>query len=206
MKLFNKTAIALTLSLLGAVSSVSALAMATDNIQHQEVEIKVEGDELSNMNVFVSIDDEVTSLDVSSSVMNNPEELRKLLADVPEDIREKLIERLTSLDIQGSHFKMVVDGDINQELHILSKDDHNIKVMSDDSEKEVIVMEFDNDTFEGELTQKIIEKMIYPSHNKNVQVIHQGSMSSDSMIRMIKHSDFTADELNEIQQALDAKR
>jgi hypothetical protein len=50
MKLFNKTVIALTLSLLGAASSVSALAMVTDNAPREEVEIKVVESTNDNMN------------------------------------------------------------------------------------------------------------------------------------------------------------
>jgi hypothetical protein len=72
MKLFNKTVIALTLSLLGAADSVSALAMITDNALREEVEIKVVESANDNMNIFVSVDGEVTTKDVSSSVMNNP--------------------------------------------------------------------------------------------------------------------------------------
>jgi hypothetical protein len=205
MKSFNKTIIALTLSLLGAVSSVSALAITSDNNSRQEVEITVDGDK-NNMSVFVSVDGEITNADVSASAMSNPEELRKLLVDVPQDIREKLIGRLTSAMGDNGNFRMVVDADINQELHVISESDHDIEVIGDNGENKVFVMKFDGDKSQIDLSQKVIEKMMKPSHHKNVQVIHQGNMSAKSLLRMIKHSDFTADELNEIQQALDTKR
>ena len=205
MKSFNKTIIALTLSLLGAVSSVSALAITSDNNSRQEVEITVDGDK-NNMSVFVSVDGEITNADVSASAMSNPEELRKLLVDVPQDIREKLIGRLTSAMGDNGNFRMVVDADINQELHVISEIDHDIEVIGDNGENKVFVMKFDGDKSQIDLSQKVIEKMMKPSHHKNVQVIHQGNMSAKSLLRMIKHSDFTADELNEIQQALDTKR
>lgn len=213
MKLFNKTAITLALSLLGAASSVSALAMATDNTLREEVEIKVVENKNENINVFVSVDGKITTVDVSPSVMNSPEELRERLVDVPEDIREKLIESLTNKNIHHDNLEVVIDGEgaIHQELHWLSKSDneveHDIKVIG---ENRVIVMEIDDNNSDGNVAQRVIKQMINtsvtPSHRRNVQVIHQGNMSADSIIRMIKHSDFTADELNEIQQALDVKR
>lgn len=206
MKSFNKTIIALTLSLLGAVSSVSALAITSDNNSRQEVEITVDGDKNNNMSVFVSVDGEITNADVSASAINNPEELRKLLVDVPQEIREKLIERLTSAMDDNGNFRMVVDADINQKLHVISDSDHDIEVIGDNGENKVFVMKFDGDKSQIDLSQKVIEKMMKPSHHKNVQVIHQGNMSAKSLLRMIKHSDFTADELNEIQQVLDTKR
>jgi hypothetical protein len=216
MKLFNKTAIALTLSLFGAVGSVSALAMATDNTQLQEVEIIVEGDTDKNMNVFLSVDGEITNVDVSPSAMSNPEALRELLSDVPEDVREKLIESLMNAQDDNGNFKVVVSGDvgISQELHQISGEnnevEHNIRVIDDSGENKVIVMEFDESNSGGYIAQKVIKEMVHssvkPSHHRSVQVIHQGNMSAYSIMRMIKHSDFTAEELNKIQQVLDVKR
>jgi len=211
MKLFNKTAIAVSLSILGALSSVSALAMATDNTLHQEVEVIVDGDTNKNMNVFVSVDGEVTTADVSSLAMGDPVELRKLLSDVPDDIREKLIETLMNAHDDNGNLKIVLDGDIgiNQKLHWISENDiegeHSIEVIGDNDENKVIVMEFDHN-LEGNVAQKVFKKMINSSHHKNVQIIRHSKMITDSLMSMIKNSDFTAEELNLIQQALDAKR
>jgi len=211
MKLFNKTAIAVSLSILGALSSVSALAMATDNTLHQEVEVIVDGDTNKNVNVFVSVDGEITTADVSSLAMGDPVELRKLLSDVPDDIREKLIETLMNAHDDNGNLKIVLDGDIgiNQKLHWISENDiegeHSIEVIGDNDENKVIVMEFDHN-LEGNVAQKVFKKMINSSHHKNVQIIRHSKMITDSLMSMIKNSDFTAEELNLIQQALDAKR
>ena len=80
MKLFNKTAIALTLSLLGAASSASAITMTTDNTLHEEIKIKVVDNKNDKMNVFVSVDGKITTVDASPSVMNNPEENSLLMS------------------------------------------------------------------------------------------------------------------------------
>jgi len=211
MKLFNKTAIAISLSIVGAVSSVSALAMATDKTPLQEVEIIVDGDTNKNMNVFVSVDGEVTTADVSPLAMSDPEELRKLFIDVPDDIREKLIESLLNARDDNGNLKVVVDGDIgiNQELHWISEHNneggHSIEVMGDNDEKKVIVMEFDH-KFDSDVAQKVIKKIKNSSRHKNVKVIHHRKVKIDSLMTMIESNDFTADELNKIQQALDAKR
>jgi hypothetical protein len=223
MKLFNKTAIALTLSLIGAASSVSALAMATDNSQIHKVSIEIDRDANESANVFVSANGDVTTLDVPSSALNNPEELEKLLAELPDNIREKIIVSLSDINLgdvsqHAESFRMVVAGEAHKELHLLSKEltesiidgEHHIEVMTDDGDNKVIVMEFDGDELTGGKMRKVIKEMMIPSlinskHN-NVQFIQKGQMTADSLIRMVKHSDFTADDLNKIQQALDAKR
>jgi hypothetical protein len=51
----------------------------------------------------------------------------------------------------------------------------------------------------------VLPSIISSKHN-NVQFIHKGGMTADSLIRMVKQGKFTADDLNKIQQALDAKR
>jgi hypothetical protein len=223
MKFFNKTAIALTLSLIGAASSVSALAMATDKTQIHKVSIEIDRDANESANVFVSVNGDVTTLDVPSSTLNDPEELEKLLADLPDNIREKIIVNLSNIDFSGvnaheGNFRVVVGGEVHEELHLLSKEvtesiidgEHHIEVLTNGGDNKVIVMEFDSEELSGGNMHKIIKKMMLPSiinskHN-NVQFIQKGKMTADSLIRMLKHSDFTADDLNKIQQALDAKR
>mgnify|MGYP000409083407 FL=1 len=213
MKLFNKTAIALTLSLLGAASSASAITMTTDNTLHEEIKIKVVDNKNDKMNVFVSVDGKITTVDASPSVMNNPEELRELLVDVPEDIRDKLIESLISKNIHHDNLEIDigVEGDINQELHWLSKGEnevnHNIEATG---ENRVIVMKIDDSNSENRVVQKVVKQMLHtsvkPSNLRNLQIVHQGNMTAESIISMIRRTDFTADELNAIQQVLDVKR
>lgn len=223
MKFFNKTAIALTLSIIGAASSVSALAMATDKTQLHKVSIEIDRDANESANVFVSVNGDVTTLDVPSSALNDPEELEKLLADLPDNIREKIIVNLSDIDLSGvnSHegnFRVVVGGEGHEKLHLLSKEvtdsiidgEHHIEVLTDGGDNKVIVMEFDGDELTGGKMRKVIKEMMLPSlmnlkHN-NVQFIQKGKMTADSLIRMVNHSEFTADDLNKIQQALDAKR
>ncbi len=223
MKFFNKTAIAITLSLIGAASSVSALAMATDKTQLHKVKIEIDSDANENANVFVSVNGDATTFDVPSSALNDPEELDKLLADLPDNIREKIIVNLSDIDISGvnsseGNFRVVVGGEEHKELHLLSKEvteriidgEHHIEVLTEGGDTKVVVMEFDKEKLAGGNMHKIIKKMMLPSiinskHN-NVQFIQKGQMTADSLIRMIKHSEFTADDLNKIQQALDAKR
>lgn len=213
MKLFNKTAIALTLSLLGAASSASAITMTTDNTLHEEIKIKVVDNKNDKMNVFVSVDGKITTVDASPSVMNNPEELRELLVDVPEDIRDKLIESLISKNIHHDNLEIDigVEGDINQELHWFSKGEnevnHNIEATG---ENRVIVMKIDDSNSENRVVQKVVKQMLHtsvkPSNLRNLQIVHQGNMTAESIISMIRRTDFTADELNAIQQVLDGKR
>ncbi|NQZ22719.1 MAG: hypothetical protein HRT53_11750 [Colwellia sp.] len=218
MKLFNKTAIALTLSLIGAASSVSALAMATDKTELHKISIEIDSDTHENANVFVSVDGDVTTLDVPTSALNDPQELEIILADLPDNIREKIIVNLTDIKLNEGKFRVLVAGAEHEQLHFISKEltesltdgEHHIKIISEGGGNKVIVMDFDNEELTGGNMHQVIKKMMLPSiinstHN-NVKFIHKGQMTADSLIRMVKHSEFTADELNKIQQALDAKR
>jgi len=218
MKLLNKTAIALTLSIIGAASSVSALAMATEKTQIQKVRIGIDGDSSETANVFVSVDGDVTTLDVPSSALNDSEELEKLFVDLPDNISEKIIATLNKVKINEGNFRVIVDGDGHDKLHVLSQEltesiidsEHHIEILAEDGEKKVIVMDIDGTDLSDGKMHKVIKEMMLPSiihsNHKNVKFIQKGKVTADSLIRMIKHSEFTADELNKVQQALDAKR
>jgi len=220
MKLFNKKGIALALSLIGAASSVSALAMVSDKVQLHEIKIEIDGDANESLNVFVNVDGDVTTVDVPVSALNDPIELEKLFADVPENIREKVITNLTHANLHEGNVRVVVEGDAREELHQISKnvsvrhfdDDQRIEIISGDGDREnkVIVMEFDTEGASDGNVHKVMKRIMKPSmissKHQKVQFIHKGKMTADSLIRMIQHSDFSADELNTIQQALDAKR
>lgn len=210
MKLFNKTAIALTLSLLGSVCSVSALAMATNSDKFEEVIVKVEKDLDRKMNVFVNVDGEVTNVDVSPSAMKNPVELDKLLANVPEEIRKKLIADLNSENLHEGNVKVIIDHDTDKEVIWISEGDdieeHHIEVLSEDGHKKVMIMELDGDISENHEIHSVVQKMIDPSNLKTMQFIHKGTMTAESIVGMVERGNFTAEELDKIQQALDVKR
>jgi hypothetical protein len=218
MKLFNKKAIALALSLIGAASSVSALAMATDKTELHEISLEVDGSANENMNVIVNVDGDVTRVDVPVSTLADPAELETLLADIPGNIREKIIANLTNDNFHDGDVRVVIEGDEREELHWVSKevsvsntdDDHLIEVIREGGQNKVIVMEFDSEGSLDANVHKVMSQVVHPSmissKHQNVQFIHKGKVTAERLIRMVKHSEFTADELNKIQQALDAKR
>jgi len=223
MKLLNKTAIALALSLIGAASSVSALAMVTDKTEvreRHEVNIEIDGDVNEKLSVVVNVDGDVTTLDVPVSALRNQAELESLLVDLPNKIREKIITNLSHATLHEGNVRVVVEGDAREELHWVSKDvlvsnndgEHRIEVISGDGDREnkVIVMEFDSEGSSEGNVHKVMKRIMNPSmissKHQKVQFIHKGKMTADSLIRMIQHNEFTADDLNTIQQALDAKR
>ncbi|MCO4799966.1 MAG: hypothetical protein KC484_12145, partial [Colwelliaceae bacterium] len=143
-KLLNKTSLALGLSLFGAVSSMSALAITSDN-NHQVHEIEITADNSDLVNVFVSIDGEVTDLKIPKSVLEDKAQLADTLVDVPQDVRDKLIESLSNIHHEGKMVKIEMIGD-----------DNNVSWVSDSDSEHVIVLHEDT----GEHSENIVKKVM----------------------------------------------
>jgi len=198
MKAFRKTALAVAFSLIGVVSSVSALAMAT-NEQNNVVEIheiEVIADDSDTVKIFASNDGDVTNVSLPKSALQDKEQLAAALVDVPEDLREKLLQSLGNI-----HFDENV-------IKIIKGEDHdNAMSWSSDSDSEqVFVIELDDDNSNTEIVSQMIKKFSHGDVEKVIEFKHGAGMSADSVIRLLEHGKYSVDDLNKIQQALDAKR
>lgn len=197
-RLINKTSLALSLSLFGAVSSMSALAMTTDN-KHQVHEIEITADDSDLVNVFVSIDGEVTDVKIPKSALEDQAQLADVLVDIPQDVREKLIESLSSLNHEDKMVKIEMKGG-----------DNDVSWVSNADSEHVIVLHKDTGEHSENIVKKVVREFKHISHDGNDAKVfkfkHGGKLSADSLIRMLDRGDFTAEDLDKIQQALDKKR
>ncbi|MEW6992547.1 hypothetical protein AADZ91_17920 [Colwelliaceae bacterium 6441] len=194
--LFNKTSLALGFSLLGAISSMSAIAMASD-VKHQVHEIEVIAKDSDDVKVFVSVDGDVTDLNFPKSTLEDKAQLENALADVPEEIREKLLKTLSAIHHDGDVMKIEMHGDST---------DHSSWVS--DNEQVFVIHAGDENT--SDIAQKVITKFKHGdgdvSLNKVFKFKHGGKLGADGVIRLLNHGKFSADDLDKIQQALDKKR
>lgn len=183
----TKLATAIVLSLTGAIGSMSALAMATDNeALAQEVRmIKVEVDAEQNMPVklYVNDDGKTTKLNVAHDVLSDKSKLRELLNDVPEDLREKLIASLNDI------------GDEGTKIHF----NHDIE---HDGEERVIIIN-DDDTV---INKHIIKEFSDEDNIRVIEFAHSEGSHAKHLVQALERGKFSVDELNAIQQALDKKR
>jgi len=197
MKLFNKTSLALALSLVGAASTVSALAMTTtpDKKVHH---INIAADDNRDAHIMVSIDGQMTKLSVSKEALNNKELLAEELANEPEDIREKLTSALNG-------------------LHLNSRDiffKHHQVDDNADAQRVVIMSKGDGAHHEGTRHDKVITKVINglsglhldSLNDHSLKFVSDGKVAADSIVSLLSHGKYSADELDKIQQALDSKR
>lgn len=190
----TKLTAAIILSLGGAISSMSALAMATDNEVHKEVrEISIEAEHGKNVKLFVDNNGDMVNVSIPHSALSDESQLAEYLQDVPEDVREKLLNELSNLSENlfvlsgskghGEEMRWVTSGDSDNMIIIENDGDHKL-----DIEKHII-KEFTGD---GE--------------HKVFKFKHGGDMKASAIISMLEFGKFSADELDKIQQALDAKR
>lgn len=198
MKFFNKTSLALALSFLGAASTMSALAMTTEPSK-QIHEITIEADDNPNANIMISIDGEVTNLTVSREALHNKELLAEELANEPGDIREKLLSALSGLHINS------------EQIHV-----KHHQVADNIDEQRVVIMTMDDDLhhddsrYDKSTMMKVVKDMsklhIDASKSHSFEFVTDGKVAADSIVRLLSHGEYSADELDKIQQAIDEKR
>lgn len=192
MKPLNKTALAIAFSVAGVLSSVSALAMTSD-VKEVKHRIEVVADESENVRVFVSVNGDMTKVEVPKEALTDKDQLADALVDVPEEVKTKLIDQLANIHMD--------DGMIKVEAFVHG-DEHNTWVNKDD---EHIVIVKAGDVAEGEEgAKRVIKRM--KKGDKVFEFKTGGGLSADTIIRLLGHGEFSSDDLDKIQRALDEKR
>jgi hypothetical protein len=194
-KKVTKMSAAIALSLAGAISSMSAIAMATDSTKlHQEVrEISIESEQGKEVKLFVHENGEMVNVTIPHSALKDAEQISHYLADVPDGLKEKLLEELTNLS--SNEHTIASKGSRGEIMHWVTEGES----------ENVIVIEANSDE-DADIKKHIIKEVMTGDHHKMIKFEHFGEMGVNSIINMLKHGDFSVEELNEIQQALDVKR
>jgi len=200
MNKLKKLPLALALAVLGTTSSLSALAMKADQEPVvKEIKIEIEKDNAKGASIFVVADGESTAVDISPDTLNDKEALAEALSELPDETKDKVLQALDGLSLDAKHIKV-------------HSGDHKVLEWNGSMENEhVIVMDIDGelgDDSDKEKLHQVIKRVIkgHGSDGFAYKFKHGGKLSADSLIRLLEHGKFSQDDLDKIQQALDAKR
>jgi uncharacterized protein YpmB len=133
----------------------------------------------------------ITDIKLTNEQIEDKAKLAKALADVPVDVREQIIDSLS--------------GESENIIRINTDDNKNVHWVSDNGDEKIIVVEIEEDGKTDEKHHKIIKHFKNGEEIKELKVGFEGS-NTERLIRMINKGKFSSDDLNKLQQALDAKR
>ena len=128
-----------------------------------------------------------------TTALADESQLSEYLQDVPENVREKLLKELANL---------------SNNLHIISKQGghgEEMRWVSKGDSENVIIIERDGD-HDVDIEKHIIKEFVADGEHKVFKFKHGGEMKASAIVSMLEHGKFSSEELNKIQQALDAKR
>lgn len=192
MKTSAKTLLAAAISgYLALVGSVSA----TNVMPHKIIEIRAD----NNKNVVINVDDQTLTL--------TPEELQDedlldiRLTEFDDKTRETImqtIEGTRHLFIGGGHFDLTkIKGAKEHKMIMVNGGDAELlkKVFIDDENIEVIA--------DGDADKKVIHKQIILGGHGEHAVL---TGHTDVIVKMIERGEFSQEDLDKIQMAVDSKR
>lgn len=190
------------LPLLGALAIFSAGSLAAysdDNVVVKEFKIEVEADSEKGAHVIVDGDVDHAVVKLSKEDLNDPAKVEAALADLPEETREKVSKALSNIQMDGDKFFFTIDDDSENQWISKSGEEHMIIVDVDSEE-----------SADGSVIKKVIKKMAHGAHGHDGEKVfkfkHSGKSSTDILLHLIKKGDFSAEDLDKLQQALDEKR
>lgn len=192
--LLKKMALALSLS----ATTVLSPQVLAENIKQVVVQLDEEVHKLevvanagNEARVFIDTNGDRSEFFVSHEDLQNSERLSEILADLPEEKREKVMKLLADLSHSGlSHI-----GGLHRVEELI------------DGEQEIKVMVIDDDSMSSDDMKSIVKKvMVHGGGDHMFKFKHKGKMTADIIAKMLDHGEYTQDELDVVQQALDAKR
>lgn len=198
MSTLRKSTIAVLLSVIGAASSMSALALTSPVVKEQRIEIVSDSDHEAK--VFVVADGQDYNIDVRNDELGNKDALESALSELPEDIREKVVEQISKLHLDDHMIKI---GDANDQEATFSWS-------GESGDKSVVVIEVEQDGKSDINSNAVIKKVLKNLNSGDGHKVFEfklgGKHKSEALIKMLDKGDFTVEELDKIQTALDAKR
>lgn len=194
MKTSVKTLLAAAISgYLAIMSGVSA----NNDVRHKLIEIRAD----ENKNVVINVDDHTLTL--SPEEMEDEELLALRLSEFDEKTRDTILQTIEGTKhlfsgeghfdlskIKGAkeHKMIVVNGGDGEVIKEMFSDDINIEVIADGD-------------MDGQ--QKVIKKHVIVGHGDAHSAL---TGHTDAIVKLIERGEFSQDELDKIQMALDAKR
>ncbi len=193
MKLQVKT---ILLAILAGYFAIAGAVIADNDILHKKIEIRAaDGDVVV---VKVDTNDALQVIELDQSDLGDENMLLAKLADLDDEAQEMVMQALQGV----SH---MVDGSMDfSHFHHVGNEKHKVVVVND-GEGTVVHKSGDMDfsfDFDGEDGERKVRKQILIG--KDAHSIIKGH--SDVIVRLIENGEFSQEELDKIQAALDAKR
>ena len=200
MKVLKMNILALMLSAVGASACMSAIAMATSP-EHIEQRIEVIAENNEDAKVVVDIDGEVHKLTIPAGALADEDRLRDVLSRMPDDVQDKLFNVLRGLSVDENVVKFVSD-DNSVVLFEIDKELGDVGATKD--AENVFVFKMGGSVKES--SHRIVQHMRSSDKHKVIKFKDAEHAFSDVIINLLSQSEFSQEELDKIQTALDAKR
>lgn len=198
MKTYKKTMLATAIASLFLLSNYAASTPAEEEkVATKIVSLNLDLDSEKGAHIVVGEDSDTKVVELSKEALDDPAEIEAALADLPEDIREKVKNALAGIDLNSQAFAFKIDG---------KHDSHWLEGID---KKGVFVIDVDEEFITDSDEHRTIIKKVIKDIGENDTIFefsHNGQLSTDVLLRMIKAGKFSQDDLDTLQKALDEKR
>ena len=194
MKKQTKTLLA---SMIAGYFALTGAVIADNDVSTTKIEIRAEKEELTT--IKVNTDDVVETIELTPEELADDVLLEARLAGLDDKTRETVMQALAGTrhivdgEMDLTHFAKLADGD-NHKMFVINAGEGHVVHATED-------MDF---TFEtaSDLGTKVIRKhFVFGDDEDGVLRGH-----SSAIVKMIEKGEFSQEELDEIQAALDSKR
>ncbi|QBY05893.1 hypothetical protein E2K93_16660 [Thalassotalea sp. HSM 43] len=185
---------AASLGLLASVTSVNALAETVE----QDVNVEIVAGEDANADVTIIKDGQKTQLQLPKEALHDQEQLKAAIADLPEETQATILEAMGGMRmIHADHDGKVIVVD-KTKVKTLSDSEELEWVSEDGKHKKIMVIQG------SDVGHHMVKNVDSESH-VFVHSDEEGGHAK-AIVMMLNKGKFTPEQLDQIQQALDAKR
>ncbi|WDE09938.1 hypothetical protein [Thalassomonas haliotis] len=202
---FRSSSLALAMTLAGSTLSTQVSALPVEFLSGVK-EIKTTAGDDSDATIVANINGENFRIELPQQALEDKDALEAVLSGLPEDVREKVSTALADVELGAHKLKLkqlIVDAKVPTKGLV------KLRLNGDSGQERVIVVDVD-EADQGLSHHRFFESLDDLSANKMIKIIsdgHQGrAVGKETIIHLLSAADLTAQELDEIQQALDKKR
>ncbi|WP_281561700.1 hypothetical protein [Thalassomonas sp. RHCl1] len=198
---FRSSSLVLAMTLAGLTLTTQVSALPAEPVTKVK-EFKVKAGDGGDASIFANVNGEFIRVEVPKQALEDKEALEAALSGLPQDVRETVSAVLTDVEFGEDNIKLKK---LIVEAKDAAKELVKVKLNGDSGEERVIVVDVD-EAGHGLSHHKFFESV---DGNKVIKIISgdkSKTVGKETIIRLLSAADLTAQELDEIQQALDKKR
>ena len=180
--------------LVGAIVGSLALTgavCAEEDIKHKTIEIKALKGE--NVNVMVDTNGNAQTIIISEADLADTELLKNKLANLDDESRADVLQALVGLSGNETHEPLKIKHGGTHKVIVVNQGDDQLVEMSGDNNIEI--------EFNGDERHIIRKHIILEDDSYDIIKDH-----TDAIAKLIERGEFSQQELDKLQAALDAKR